>query len=289
MATWPPDLPSQRGKTAIVTGSNTGIGLITAQELARAGARVHLACRNQEKARAAVETIKASVPDADLALLPLDLSSLEAIRTSAEAFLATGEPLHLLVSNAGLVTPGLTQDGFELTFGVNHIGTVHFTNLLLDRLKASAPARVITVASRAHMRTKGIEFDQVRASTRSTTAFPEYAQSKLGNVLYSAELGERLAGSGVTTYAVHPGVVATDVWRRVPWGFRHLMKLFMVTPEEGALTTLYCATAPELAEVTGRYYADSKERTPRGRGTDETLRKGLWEHTERWIASVDGA
>ncbi len=289
MASWPPDLPSLSGKTAIVTGSNTGIGLITARELARAGARVHLACRNQDKARAAVEAIREEVPGADLALLPLDLASLASVRESAEAFLATGEPLHLLVSNAGLVAPGLTKDGFELTFGVNHIGTAHFTNLLVDRLKESAPARIVTVASRAHKRTGGIEFDKVRVPTRSTTAFPEYAQSKLGNILYTAELGERLDGTGVTTYSVHPGVVATDVWRRVPWGFRHLMKLFMVTPEEGSLTTLYCATAPELAEVTGRYYSESKERTPLRRGTDVDLRKELWARTEEWIASVDGA
>ncbi|MCO4772449.1 MAG: SDR family oxidoreductase [Deltaproteobacteria bacterium] len=289
MADWPPNLPDMTGKVVLVTGANTGLGLVTAQELARAGARVHMACRNQDKARAAMETIRAEVPNADLELLPLDLASLDSLRASAEAWLAKGEPLHVLVSNAGLVTRGLTADGFELTFGVNHIGTAAFTFALLDRLKESAPSRIVTVASRAHMRTKGIEFDQVRTSTRSTTAFPEYSQSKLANVYFSAELGRRLEGTGVTTYAVHPGAVATDVWRRVPWGFRHLMKMFMITTEVGTLTQLYCSTAPELANETSNYYAKSKAAAPRGRGNDRAHSDALWAKTEEWIGPLEGA
>ncbi len=285
MANWPPTLPDQTGKVALVTGANTGLGKVTAQELARVGAKVFLACRNQDKAKVAADEIRAVVPDADLILHPLDLSSFADIRHSARAFLDTGEPLHILVSNAGLVAPGLTKDGFELTFGVNHIGTVLFTNLLLDRIKESAPSRIVTVASRAHMRTAGIEFEKVRTPTRSTSAFPEYAQSKLGNVLYSAELGRRLEGTGVTTYSVHPGVVGTDVWRRVP-GLGTLLGWIFKSPEEGARTQLMCATDPALEGNTGKYWADERETTPRGRGTDRSLGDELWSQTEEWIASV---
>jgi len=285
MASWPPSLPDQTGRVAIVTGANTGIGLVTAQELARAGARVHLACRNQDKAAAAMETIRREVPGADLALLPLDLGSLASIRESAEQFLATGEALHLLVNNAGLVGRGVTADGFEVTFGVNHIGTFHFTQLLLPRLEESAPARVVTVASRAHMRCKGIDFDAVRAPTASTTGFPEYSASKLGNVLFTAELGRRLAGTGVTTYAVHPGVVASDVWRDIPVGLRQLLTFFMTSVQDGARTSLYCATATELADRTGKYYVPVKEQTAKRLGTDDVLAATLWTKTEEWIAA----
>lgn len=284
MAQWPPSLPDQTGKVAIVTGSNTGIGLITAQELARAGARVHLACRNQDKAAAAMATILTEVPGADLALLTVDLGSVNAIRASAQTFLATGEPLHLLVNNAGLAAPGLTADGFGMTFGVNHIGTALFTDLLLERLKKSTPARIVTVASRAHMRAKDIPFDALRRPTPTGRVFAEYCQSKLANVLWSAELGRALAGTGVTTYALHPGVVASDVWRGVWPGVRHFLKLFMVSVEDGARTSLYCATAAEIAEHTGRYYADEKERAPRNRGADQDLAGELWRRTEGWIA-----
>ncbi len=284
MSQWPPQLPDQSRKVAIVTGANTGIGRVTAQELARAGARVYLACRNSDKAASAAEDIRAEVPSADLALLPLDLGSMSAVRSAAENFLATGEPLHLLVNNAGLVAPGLTSDGFGMTFGVNHVGTALFTKLLLERLRSSAPARIVTVASRAHMRASGIPFDALRQPTSSGRSFVEYCESKLANVLWSAELGRALEGTGVTTYALHPGVVASDVWRSVWPGVRHFIKLFMVSVEDGARTSLYCATAPELAAQSGLYYANERERTPRNRGTDSQLAAELWRRTEGWIA-----
>jgi retinol dehydrogenase-12 len=286
MAAWPPTLPDQTGRVVIVTGANTGIGLVTAQELARAGARVHMACRSLDRGQEAADRIRADVPGADLELWELDLDSLAGVRASAEEFLARDEPLHLLVNNAGLVSDGLTSDGFARTFGINHLGTAFFTQLLLDRLRRSAPARIVTVASRAHMRAKGIEFDRMRTATTRAGAFGEYCESKLANVLFSAELARRLAGTGVTTYSVHPGVVATDVWRRVWPGLRHLMKWFMISPEDGARTSLYCATAPELADVSGRYYADVAERAPRGRGRDDALAAELWARTEEWLAGA---
>lgn len=281
MANWPPTLPSLSGRTALVTGANTGIGFVTAQELARAGARVHLACRSEEKAQAAIGRIRAAVPTADLAFLSLDLGSLDAVRASAAAFLARDEPLHILVNNAGLVGRGTTKDGFELTFGVNHIGTFLFTTLLLDRLKEAAPSRIVTVASRAHTRTKGIDLDGVRRATPAGTGFGQYAQSKLANVLFSAELATRLEGTGVQAVSLHPGAIATDVWRDVPGPLRWLLKLFLISVENGTRTTLHCATADDLQS--GAYYDKERVKATSAAGADRELGAALWAATEEWV------
>ena len=194
-------------------------------------------------------------------------------------------PLHLLVNNAGLAgTRGITASGFELAFGVNHMGHFLLTQLLLERLRASAPARIVTVASRAHTRTDGVDWDALRRPTRTRTAIHEYAVSKLANVWFSAELARRLEGSGVTTYALHPGVVASDVWRSVPWPFRSLIKLRMLSTDEGAKTSLYCATAPECAGESGLYYDKCRVRTPSALGHDSALAQELWRRSEAWLA-----
>jgi retinol dehydrogenase 12 len=166
----------------------------------------------------------------------------------------------------------------------------HFllTALLRERLQASAPASIVTVASRAHYRASGLDWDALRQSTRSRTGVVEYSNSKLANVLFSAELGRRLAGTGVTTYALHPGVVASDVWRAVPWPIRPLLKLRMISTEEGARTTLYCATAPALAGETGLYYDKCQPRTPSAMGQDAALAAELWRHSEAWVGSLSG-
>lgn len=281
-------LPDQTGRTALVTGANTGIGLVTALELARAGARVHLACRSEEKANAAMEEIRAEVPEADLGFLKLDLGSLAAVRAAAETFLATGEPLHLLINNAGLVARDLSVDGFERTMAVNHIGHFLLTDLLKPRLLASAPARVVVVASRAHTRTDGIEYEKIHEPARSPTGFSEYSQSKLANVLFALGLAKRLEGTGVTTYAVHPGVIASDIWRDVPGPVRWVMKLFMNTTEDGARTQLYCATEPSIAEHSGRYYDESREKKASPLGRDVAAAQRLWQETEAWIAEAAG-
>ncbi len=281
MSNWPPSLPSQAGRTAIVTGANTGIGLVTAMELARAGARVHLACRNQGKAEAAMALIRAQVPAADVAFLALDLASLASVRASAARFLATKEPLHLLVNNAGLVARGTTKDGFELTFGVNHIGTFLFTRLLLDKLQASTPSRVVTVASRAHTRTRGIDLDAVCRPTPAGTGFGQYAQSKLANVLFTAELASRLEGTGVQAVCLHPGVIASDVWRRVPAFARWFMGLFMLSVEEGARTSLVCATTSDLHN--GAYYDRGRPVATSEAGADREMGAALWAVSEEWV------
>ena len=233
------------GRTFLITGANTGIGLATATGLARRGGRVFVACRSAEKGRAAVDGISAETGNDTVAFLPLDLSDLASVRACAVEFLARGEPLHVLINNAGVGgARGLTKDGFELTFGINHLGHFALTAALLDCLAASAPARVVTVSSDAHYQAPGIDFEAVRRPTASRTGLREYAVSKLSNVLFSQELARRAQGRGVTTYALHPGVVASDIWRRVPWPVRPLMKLRMLSTEQGAATSLYCATAP---------------------------------------------
>ncbi len=277
--------PDISGRVALVTGANTGIGLVTARELARRGAHVFLACRSASRAQAALNAIRAASGNQKVEALALDLGDFASVRQCANAFLARGLPLHLLVNNAGLAgSRGFTASGFELAFGVNHMGHFLLTQLLLERLKASAPARIVTVASRAHTRTDGIDWNALRQPTRTRTAIHEYAVSKLANVWFSAELGRRLAGSGVTTYALHPGVVASDVWRSVPWPFRSLIKLRMISTEEGAKTSLYCATAPQCAGESGLYYDKCRVRPASSLGQDTALARELWQRSEAWLA-----
>jgi len=275
-----------RGRVALITGANTGIGLVTARELVARGAHVFVACRSAARAQAALDTIPASggpKPEA----LALDLTDFQSVQRCAQTFLARGQPLHLLINNAGLAgSRGLTKSGFELAFGINHMGHFALTQALLDRIKASAPARIVTVASKAHYRAKGIDWNAVRQSTTTRSGFPEYGVSKLANVLFSAELGRRVAGSGVTTYALHPGVVASDIWRKVPWPLRSLMKLAMITTEEGAKTSLHCATAPELGQSSGLYYDRCRPKEPSRIAQDPALAADLWTRSERWMHSL---
>ena len=279
-----PFTPLLAGRVALVTGANTGIGLVTPRELACRGAQVFIACRSAERAAPALEQIRAASPGAQVEALTIDLGDFASVRQCAAAFLARGLPLHLLINNAGIAgTRGFTASGFELAFGVNHMGHFLLTQTLLERIRASAPARIVTVASRAHIRTDSINWDAVRQPTRTRTAIHEYAVSKLANVWFSAELGRRLAGSGVTTYALHPGVVASDIWRSLPWPIRPLVKLRMISTEEGALTSLHCATAPELDGETGLYYDKCRQRTPSSLGQDRALAAKLWQHSEAWV------
>jgi len=269
------------GRTFLVTGGNTGIGLATATDLARRGGRVYLACRSRPKAEAAIAAITAATGNDDVRFLPLDLADLASVRACASAFLALGEPLHVLINNAGLGgTPGLTKDGFELVFGVNHLGHFALTMGLRDCLEANR-ARVVTVASDAHYQAKGIDFGRLRHRTRGITGMHEYSVSKLCNVLFSQELARRLQGTGVTSYALHPGVVASDIWRRVPSLVRPLVTRRMLTIEQGARTSLYCATAPDEVLSSGAYYEDCAEREPSAVATPE-LAEQLWQHSEAW-------
>lgn len=273
------------GRVALITGANTGIGLVTARELAARGAHVFIACRSLEKGQVAADEIRKATGNAQVEVLALDLGDFESVRQCAKAFLAYDLPLHLLINNAGLAgAKGRTKSGFELAFGTNHLGPFLFTQLLLDRIEQSAPARIVTVASRAHIRVSGIDFDAMTKPTIGKAGLPEYGVSKLANVLFSAELSRRLAGTGVTTYALHPGVVASDVWRELPQPLRALAKLFMISVEEGAATTLYCATSADVAVQTGLYYDKCSVKQPSKVGQDEALAADLWKRSEAWVA-----
>lgn len=271
-------------KVALVTGANSGIGRVTAVELAKRGYRVFLACRSEEKTRPVLDQIKAAGGKADF--LALDLADLDSVRACAKQFLAQDLPLQLLVCNAGLAgARGTTKQGFEVTFGVCHVGHFLLTQLLLERIKASAPARVVVVSSKGHLRAPGIDFDAVRKATATATGFPEYCVAKLANALFAAELARRLKGTGVTTYALHPGVVATNVWRSVPGPIAWLMKRFMVSEEEGAATTLYCALDAGAGKESGLYYVDEKVAPVSPHVKDAALAQRLWTESERWVAA----
>jgi retinol dehydrogenase 12 len=271
------------GRTYLVTGANTGIGRATTEDLARRGARVVLACRSAEKTQAVIEAVTAETGNDRLEHVDLDLADLDAVRRSTAALLDRGEPVDVLVANAGVAGQrGETAQGWELAFGVNHLGHFLFVTSLLPLLRA--PARVVVVASQAHEDADGLDEARLRGRTRSITGLKEYNRSKLANVLFAQELARRVDPAEATTYALHPGVVASDIWRRIPWPVRPLMTRAMISNEEGARTSLWCATAPELAGQTGRYYDECAEKEPGALATPE-LGRWLWERSEAWTRS----
>jgi NAD(P)-dependent dehydrogenase (short-subunit alcohol dehydrogenase family) len=280
--------PELAGKVFLVTGANTGIGRATAQELASRGAEVVLACRNEAKAEPVIADIRAKTGNDKLSFHALDLADLAAVRESAEAFLTSGRKIDCLINNAGLAgQQGTTKDGFELGFGTNHLGHFLFTLLLLDRIRESAPARIVVVASNSHYAAKGIDFEAVQKPTRTTIGLHEYEVSKLANVLFAAELSRRLKGTGVNTYSLNPGRIASDIWRRIPWPVRPLMLHFMKSNEEGAQTSLYCATSDQLAGESGKYYNNCREKKPSRLALDRQLATRLWERSCEMVGIED--
>jgi retinol dehydrogenase-12 len=276
-------------RTFLVTGANTGIGLATATALAEQGGRVYVACRSAARGEAAVASIKAATGNDAVAFLPLDLADLESVRACAARFLALGEPLHVLINNAGLAgRQGVTIQGFEQAFGINHLGHFVLTTALLDCLVASAPSRIVNVSSESHYAARGIDFGELRQRGRGLTGMHQYAVSKLCNVLFTQELARRLDGTGVTSYALHPGRVASDIWRRVPWPIRPLITSRMISTTEGARTSVYCATSEEVAGASGRYYDKCAELEPSRRATPE-LAAELWKVSEEWTANSGAA
>ncbi len=272
------------GRVVLITGANTGIGRETACELARQGAHVFIATRSLQRTQAVLDEIAQFGGKAEW--LALDLGDFDAIRACARAFLARNLPLHVLINNAGQVgDKGMTLSGFEPTFGINHMGHFLLTQLLLDCLQASRPARVVTLASAAHYRSAMPDWASLQQPLQSQSGWPEYCVSKLANVWFSAELGRRLQGTGVTTYSVHPGVIASDLWRGVPGPLRVVIKLFMRSAKQGAATTLYCATAPDLASQTGLYYDNCRPKRVSRLARDMALAAQLWQRSEAWVAS----
>jgi NAD(P)-dependent dehydrogenase (short-subunit alcohol dehydrogenase family) len=284
-------IPDQSGRTAVVTGANSGLGLVTARELARAGATVVMACRNLDKGHAAVDAIRSAVPQAQLQLDELDLASLASVRSFADRFTATRDGLDLLINNAGVMAPPrrLTADGFELQFGTNHLGHFALTGLLLPQLEGREDARVVTLSSTAH-RTGRIAFDNLNGD-RHYFRWRAYGQSKLANLLFALELDRRLRASGSTvkSLAAHPGYAATNLQSAAaPLVDRLVMKVANAvvaqSDEMGALPTLYAATEPGLE---GGIYVGpdgiAEQRgypkivQPNGAARDEETARRLWE------------
>ncbi len=275
------------GKVVLITGANTGIGKVTAVELALQGYHVLLACRSEEKTRPVLQLIEErSQGKAQAEFLPLDLGDLQSVKACAEIFLKRELPLDILINNAGLAgAMGKTKSGFELAFGVCHVGHFLLTVLLLPALKKAKHARVVVVASRAHTRVKTLDFNTLQQPTKTPGGLKEYCQAKLANVLFAKGLAKRTAGTGIHVYALHPGVVATEVWRKVPKLLQPVIKLFMISPEKGAQTTLYCATSPDVANETGLYYSDQRALKGSAAAQDATLADRLWLESEQWVAS----
>jgi retinol dehydrogenase-12 len=268
------------GQTVLITGANTGIGRATAEVLAARGAEIIIATRSEEKTRPVIAAIEAAGGRARF--VALDLGDFASIRACAQAL--EGTPIHTLVANAGLAGPrGLTASGFELAFGTNHVGHYLFVRLLEANLRAAAtptrPARLVVVSSASHYMARALDWSVVQQPTKSTTGLKEYEVSKLANVLFAKEISLRW-GPGVVAVSLHPGTIASDIWRRIPGPVRWIMKRFMKSVEEGALTSIHCATTPTL--VPGAYYSDSKEKAPSRLALDAALATELWRRSAEW-------
>jgi dehydrogenase/reductase SDR family protein 13 len=280
--------PDLAGRTFLVTGANSGIGRSMVEALAARGGKVVLAARSEGRTRPVIDAIGHQHPTANLQFLQIDVADLSSVRRAAAAFLAGAGRLDVLVNNAGVAgTRALSPDGFDLTYATNYIGPFLLTNLLLPLVKAAPQGRVVNVSSVGHTRVKQMDWSGLEPrTTPKRSAFPEYAVTKLMNILHAKALARRLAGTAVTTYSLHPGAVASNIWRKVPQPLQWLMKLFMLSNEEGAKTPLYCATAPELARVTGAYYDKCREATPTHLARDPALAEELWTRTEAAIAAA---
>ncbi len=242
-----------------------------------------MACRNLEKGEVVAKEIRA-VTDQDRVIVhPLDLADLASIRTSAQALLDRGQQLDVLINNAGIAGQrGLTKQGHELAFGVNHLGPYLFTRLLLPALHASS--RVVMVASDSHRLAKrGIDFDAITRPTKTITGLHEYGVSKLANILFASELGRRVAAQNITTYSLNPGRIASEIWKRIPWPVRPIMKRFMKSNDEGAMTSIMCASDSELGNETGLYYNQCIRETPSRAARDQALAHTLWERSAELV------
>jgi retinol dehydrogenase-12 len=264
----------------LITGATNGIGRVTAVELAAMGAELFLTYRDQARADETRTEIAAKTGNRKIYLLQADLESQSQVRAAAAEFLATGKPLHLLINNAGLgnTRRTITADGIETVFAVNHLAYFLLTRLLLDCIKRSAPARIVNVASEAH-RFGTINFGDLGGEQRYRT-FGAYSQSKLANILFTYELARRLAGSGVTVNCLHPGGIASGLWTNNGPLAQLIMKgakPFLKTPEQGARTIIYLASSDEVKDVTGKYYANCKEKISNRESYDREVARRLWE------------
>jgi len=282
------------GKTVLITGANTGIGKETAVGLADMGARVVLACRNRTKAEAAAIEVKARSGNDDVHLVDLDLADLDSVRACADDVLSRFDRIDVLVNNAGLQLGQrtTTKQGFEATFGVNHLGHFLLTNRLLDRIKASAPARIVNVSSVGHHFARGgIPWDDLQCEQKRYRANETYCVSKLANILFTRELARRVPADQVTVNALHPGAVrsefgSSDDMGRFYGGFMKVGGVFLISSKSGARTSIYLASSPEVAEATGGYYVRRKPGRMSKYARDDDSARRLWDVSEKLLASV---
>lgn len=284
-------MADMQGKTVVVTGGNSGIGLETAEALAGMGARVIVTARNADKGRAAVAGIVQRLGGhAQVQLVVFDLSDLASVRRGADEILEQAPRLDVLVNNAGVVLSERheTVDGFEATFATNHLGPFLLTNLLLDRIRESTPSRIVNVASTAHNTArKGIPFDDLQ-STKHYRGMRVYGESKLANILFTLELARRLAGTGVTANALHPGTVRTgygadgDARGFLAFGIK-IAKPFFLSAAKGARTSIYLASSPAVEGVTGQYFDKCKPAKSRRWAQDAEAAQRLWQVSEELV------
>ena len=274
-------MTTMQNKTCLITGGTNGIGKVAALELARMGATIIIVGRNAAKTAQLVEEIKAATGSNTVDSLLGDLSSQADVRRVAAEFKQKYPRLHVLLNNAGVLNMDrqLSGDGIEMTFAVNHLAYFLLTNLLLDTIKASAPARIVNVSSGAHTNGR-VDFDNLQGERRYRGMLA-YSTSKLENILFTVELARRLAGTGVTVNALHPGFVNTG-WAKngnglMPKLMALITPLVARTPEKGAETSIYMASSPEVGAITGKYFFDCKPKQPTVQATDMAAAKKLWE------------
>jgi len=272
------------GKTCIVTGANSGIGKETALGLAQMGARVVMVCRNAEKGNAALEEIRRESGSSQVDLLIADMSSQASVRALAEQIRQKYPRLDVLVNNAGGAAPArtLSADGIEVTLATNHLGTALLTLLLLDLLKASAPSRIVNVSSSEAQHPARLDTNDLQFERRKYSGIAAYRQSKLLMNAFTFELARRLAGTGVTANCLHPGAVATNIWNPdlLPPLIGRLIvavvKPFLLNSKQGAAVSLYLATSPEVAQVSGEYFVKSKPAKSNPLSRDPKLMAKVW-------------
>src|SRR5262245_1881413 len=276
------------GRTILVTGATSGIGLATAEALAGMGAAVIVHGRNADKAKRVVAGLIRATGNQQVSFVQADFALLADVRRLATDLNERLPRLDVLINNAGTAVVGrpltLTGDGYEMTFAVNHLAPFLLTNLLLDKIKASAPARIVVVASEAH---RGVKLDlNDLMGERGGVGFRAYSRSKLANILFTRSLAKRLEGSGVTINAVHPGVVHTGLLSASTPPYKLIMIMggwLMRSPQQGARTSIYLASSPEVEGRSGGYYADCRLTDPAAEARDDTLDERLWQSSANLV------
>lgn len=284
-----------KGKIVLITGANGGIGKETARGLAKMGATIVMACRNLTRAVAVCEAIKRGSGNARIEVMQLDLTSLRSVRELVSQFSGKHQQLNVLINNAGVICAGgrETEDGFNRVMATNYLGPFLLTNLLLPLLKQTPEARIINVSSIAHLWGR-IDLNDLNLKRRFRFR-GAYASSKLALILFTQELSERLKQTGITANALHPGVVATDIYRIGPEGswyqatFRTILSVVMISPQDGAQTSIYLASSDDVRGVTGKYFYKLNPSFVSPKCRDTRLQKGLWQLSERLTGLFDAS